>query len=408
MAEETAVPLFHHLQRWLRHVIVVTYLLGFLAMLVGIGFLLITGNRPAGRDVISYWAAGRLITAHANPYDAAAVLRLERAAGFSASARALIMRNPPYALPLVLPLGAFQLRGASLVWSLLLLASLALSVHFFWVACGRPANKVHLLGYTFVPALACVMTGQSALFALLGLTLFLWLNREHSFAAGLSLWLCALKPHLFLPFGVVVLLWAVSTRRYRLIAGAALALAASSAFAAWLDPAVWTHYSQMMHSPNLQKEFVPCLSYALRAIHHQAAWLQYIPAIAGCCWAIWFYWRRRETWNWVEDGALLMLVSLVVSPYSWVTDHAVLVPALLAGVRRATTKTQLAALVLASLLIEAAQFRGVSMHSAMFVLLSAYWLGWYLYVTRRSESYSDRTGEAAPSVLAEALASHSL
>ncbi len=383
MTEEIAVPPLHRLQHWIRHIAIIAFLLGFGAMLVGIGSLLITGNHPATRDVISFWSAGRQLVARADPYDAPTITALERSVGFSATAPVLIMRNPPYALPLVLPLGIFQLRAASLLWSLILMATLALSIHLFWIAYGRPPNRIHLLGFTFAPALACVMTGQTSLFALLGLVLFLRFHRERSFAAGISLWLCALKPHLFLPFAVVVLLWAIFNRRYRLIAGAVLALAATSAFATWLVPGVWTDYTRMMHSPNVQTEFVPCLSYALRALHPQAAWLEYAPAAAGCCWAIWFYLSRRETWSWIEDGALLMLVSLLVSPYSWLTDHAVLIPALLVGLYRATTQVQLALLALASLLIEVAQFTGVSMHSPVFILLPLYWLAWYLFTTRQ-------------------------
>ena len=383
MTEEIAAPPPHRLLHWLRHIAIVAFFLGFGAMLVGIGSLLITGNHPATRDVVSFWSAGRLVFARANPYDATTITALERSVGFSPKAAVLIMRNPPYALPLVLPLGAFQLRAASLVWSLILMTILVLSIHLFWIAYGRPANRIHLFAFTFSPALACIMSGQTSLFALLGLVLFLRFHRERSFAAGMALWLCALKPHLFLPFAVVVLLWAVFTRSYRLLAGSALAVAATSAFATWLIPGVWGDYSRMMHSPLVQAEFVPCLSYQLRALHPQAAWLQYAPAFAGCCWASWFYLRRRHTWNWIEDGALLMLVSLVVGPYSWLTDHAVLIPALLVGLYRATTRAQLALLGLASLLIEIAQFSGVSMHSSVFILLPLYWLAWYLFTTRQ-------------------------
>ena len=245
------------LRKVIEFVVVAICVVATSLMLLGIIVLLITGNHPGGRDVISFWAAARQMVAHADPYDAASILQLERTAGFPASAQSLIMRNPPSALALVLPLAAFQPRGASLLWSLLLLTSLGLSVHLFWLMRGRPANKVHLLGYTFGPALICIMGGQSALFALLGLVLFFRLHRQHSFWAGMALWLCALKPHLFLPFGVVVLLWIAQRRRYGVLAGAAVALASSSALAMWLDPAVWAQYLHMMRTPNIQAEFIP-------------------------------------------------------------------------------------------------------------------------------------------------------
>src|SRR5271170_6813297 len=66
----------------------------------------LSGHNAAGScDFVEYWAAGHQLVHHANPYDADAILRLEHAAGFPADEGALIMANPPWALPLVLPLG---------------------------------------------------------------------------------------------------------------------------------------------------------------------------------------------------------------------------------------------------------------------------------------------------------------
>jgi glycosyl transferase family 87 len=398
MPEETAAAP-SPLRRALEFVVVAICVLTTSLMLLGIIVLLITGNHPGGRDVISFWAAGRQVASHADPYAADSILRLERTAEFPASAQSLIMRNPPSALALVLPLAAFQPRGASLLWSLLLLASLGLAVHLFWEARGRPPNKLHLLGYCFGPALICVLGGQSGLFALLGLVLFLRLHREHSFLAGMALWFCALKPHLFLPFGVVMLLWVAQRRKYGVLAGTAVALAASSALAMWLDPAVWRQYFHMMHSPNIQAEFIPTLGYGLRrAVRPGAVWLQYLPAMIGCCWAVYFFRGRRERWDWMEDGALVMLVSLLVSPYAWVTDHAIVIPALLAGAYRATL-AQIAVLAVASSLLDIGQLLGNTMHSPSYILVPPFWLGWYLYVIWQGRS-GRRIEISAPDVAA--------
>jgi hypothetical protein len=363
----------------------------FAIFALGLSVLLLTGNNPHGRDVVSFWAAGRQILAHANPYDSASILQIERSAGFSDQSQVLLMRNPPSALCLVVPLGLFGLRTAALLWSLLLLAAMALSVHMLWAMLGRPRNKLHYLGYSFAPALLCILGGQTALFALLGLTLFLRFHRERPFVAGLSLWLCALKPHLFLPFAVVLLLWIVLTRSYRILVGAVMAIAASS-LAAWLlDPAVWSQYAQMMRSSGIEREFIPCLSVALRfAIHPRTMALQYIPALAACLWAIYFYWKRRTRWDWMQDGALLMLVSILASPYAWITDQALLVPALLVGVYRATTRAQLGALALASAVIEITPLTGKDLHSALYLWTTPFWLAWFLYASAKAHDQASQ------------------
>jgi hypothetical protein len=364
--------------------VVIVCTLAFGAFVIGLCVLLITGNNPSGRDVVSFWVAGRQIVHHANPYDADAVRTIERSVGFKDATQTLIMRNPPSALCLVVPLGLFGLRAGTLLWSSLLIACLIVSVHMLWEMHGRPRNKLHYLAYSFAPALTCILGGQTALFALLGLVLFLRFHLTRPVVGGFALWLCALKPHLFLPFAVVLLLWIVVTRSYRLLSAALLALVASSLIAWRLDPQVWMQYQQMMRSSGIENEFIPCVGIALRfAIDRNAMWLQYLPAIAGCAWAIAFYWHRRAAWDWSNDGAPLMLVSILVSPYGWLTDQTLVVPALLVGVYRATSRERLGALALASAAIEIAQIAGKGMHSAFYLWTTPFWLGWYLWVSAK-------------------------
>jgi len=375
----------HRGRTFVEFAVVIVCTLAFAAFALGICVLMLTGNRPGGRDFISFWAAGRQIVHHANPYDGARIFQIERSLGFPDGAQVLIMRNPPSALCLVMPLGLLGPRSASLFWSLLLLAAFAVSVHMLWVMHGRPDNKLHLLGYSFAPALACIFGGQTSLFALLGFVLFLRLPRKHPFLAGLSLWLCALKPHLFLVAGAALILWVVVSRSYRILAGLALAVISSSLVASYLDPSVWVEYRQMMHSSGLEHEFIPCLGVALRfVIDSRAMWLQYIPAVIGCAWAVHFYLLHRDRWEWMEHGALLMLVSILLSPYAWFTDQALLIPALLAGAYCATSRGQIEVLALASAVIEIEQLSGVTMHSALLLWTAPLWVGWYLYVSSRS------------------------
>jgi hypothetical protein len=113
---------------------------------------------------------------------------------------------------------------------------------------GCPPNRIHWLGFAFTPALICITIGQTSLLALLGLVLFLRFHRCHPFSAGAALWLCALKPHLFLPFAAALLAWIVVSRSYRLLAGAATALALTSAAAFLVDPTAWPDYIRLMRS----------------------------------------------------------------------------------------------------------------------------------------------------------------
>ncbi len=345
------------------------------------------GSAAAGtRDFVEYWASGHQLARHANPYDGNAILDLERSAGFPSGVAVLIMGNPPPALLLVLPLGFLGPTAAALLWSLLLLACLVASVRMVWIMHGCQKNQVHWLGYSFAPALSCLLSGQMTILLLLGLVLFLRLHRSRPFLAGVSLWLCLLKPHLFLPFGIVLIAWAIMTRSYKLLAGTVIALGASTAIVFSLDPLVWMHYVQMMSTERLDRMSIPCLSIMLRqGLSPNSIWLQYLPAALGCVWALAYFRKHYDHWGWMEHGSLLMLVSVLLAPYTWLFDQAILIPALLYAAYLTRSRSLIAILALASAVIEVGILRGLPLlHSAFFLWTAPVWLAWYLYATKRS------------------------
>jgi hypothetical protein len=352
----------------------------------------VSGKTLGATDFVARWATGQLIVRHLNPYDGNALLQVERAAGFPIHYGVMYMLNPPWTLPLVYPFGFMSLRIASLLWSALQLACLVVSVHLLWIMHGRSMNRRHYLGYTFAPALICLIMGQVTLPALLGLVLFLYLHRSHPFLAGMSLWLCMLKPHLFLPFGVVLLAWIVVSRSYRLLLGAAFSIVVSSAIAWPLAPMEWSGYLHVLRNPGSQWEFVPCVSVLLRVwISKDTAWLNYLPAALGSIWALAYFWPRRSTWDWTTNGSLLMLVSILVAPYAWLYDQALAIPALLHGAYVTRSRRVLAALALLSALVELALFGIVWRPETLYTwtLWSApAWVVWYLCAVANTQRHA--------------------
>ena len=348
----------------------------------------VAGNLAGSRDFVSYWATGRQLVHHANPYNRDAISAIEHAAGLDTRA-VLIMRNPPWALPLAWPLGFLGLRVAATLWSLLLFACLLISVRIIRQIYGFPPNRLHWLALSFTPALICLTMGQTALFSLLGLVLFLRWHHSRPFAAGASLWLCALKPHLFLPFAAALAAWIVVARAWKLVAGTAAALALSSAVAALIDPRAWPDYTHLMRSPAVENEFIPCLASAIRqwtAPH--AIWLQYLPAALGCLWALIYFWRRRAAWDWKTNASLLMLVSLAAAPYCWFYDQCLAIPALFQGACVTRSRKLLAVLALAILIMDV-EVCFVQIVSPLNLWTAPAWLIWYLFATMR-ESKPDR------------------
>ena len=352
----------------------------------------------ASRDFVVYWSTGQQLVHHGNPYDAAAMGALEHSTGFSAKG-SYYMRNLPWGLWLAWPLGFFSTRVASLPWSLLMLALLIASVRILWQMFGRRGSHLEWLGYCFPPGLLCVVNGQTSLLLVLGVILFLRLHRSRPFWAGAALWLCTLKPHLFLPFGFVLLAWIVVSRSYRIVLGTAAAMGAGCLLTACVDPAAWLQYAHWARTSGISSEYIPCLSVALRnLIDPRASWLAFVPSIAGCVWALVYFWPRRHAWDWLEDGSLVMLISLLVAPYCWIYDQCLALPAVLYGVCRSSSRTLLAVLASIYILIEVETFHSFWEASPWYLWIAPAWVAWFLLA--RASARGVQAPQASPTAAA--------
>lgn len=286
---------------------------------------------PVG-DFSAYWVAGHALLEHGNPYDSHYALNLQHAVG-ARSDIAYVMRNPPWLLFLTVPLGLLSYSSAWLLWNCALIVSLAVSARLVWTVYGGRASLVPLfVTFAFAPTLACLSVGQTAPLVLLGIAAFLRLQSRHEFCAGLALVLAAAKPQLLLPFWLLLLIWSVQARKWRIIAGAATGAVLSTAIAMLFDHAVVTHFFRMLPAESIQMQFIPSLGGWLRWMFGPP-WLQVAPAFVGIAWAVAHYVRHRSVWRW-EERLPMLLVSVLVAPYAWLLDEVVILPALLIAALR--------------------------------------------------------------------------
>jgi hypothetical protein len=358
------------------------------------------GNEATNRDYTEYWAVGHQLVHHGNPYDAPALLLILQAAGSKANEHThMILRNPPSALFITLPLGFVSVTTGAVLWSLALIAALMASIRLLWIMHGSPEDRLHLIGYMFPPVLACLLAGQIGIFLLLGVTLFLYFHESKPYLAGTALLLCALKPHLFMPFGLALLAWMVVRKDYRVLIGAGAAVLASVGLILCLDPSVWLHYFYGERAENIQALFIPCVSVLFRVvIDRKAVWLQFLPMLVGCVWGLWYFFTRRARWSWLDHGPLLLLVSVLVAPYAWFTDESILLPAILAGLYRASNAGRSLlpfAGIAGAALIEV--LAGVTLPSGLYLWTAPVWLAWYLYSVPATSSDSTIAVESGTS-----------
>jgi hypothetical protein len=357
-------------------------LLVFIAMLSFSLSFIVSAGRAANRDFIVYWASSQLLDKGANPYDPTAMTSLEHSEGWLQQEPALF-NNPPFTLVLTMPLGVLSARMANGLWIFLMVVCVVMSMHLIREIHGNPPNRIHLLGYTFGPILICLAAGQIVAFMLIGLVLFLLFYKSRPFTAGIALSVCAIKPHLLLPFGVALLLWTIHRKQARLVLGVATGILAACAIVLVVRPTVWGDYFTMLRSEHLENIFMPTPSAMLRlAIHPSWPWLQLVPAALACLWAAWYYLQHRGEWEWAGyEGYLLLLVSLFVAPRCWTTDEVLAVPALLALFYRGRHRVALGCLAAASVVATGELFFQVQPNSGLYVWTTTAWLACYLLAT---------------------------
>ena len=345
------------------------------------------------RDSIAYWSAGRLLVEHRNPYDQASVLDLERQYGYEAD-RPLVLRTPPWSLWMVLPLGLMSPLTAWCVWILLCLDSLlvAMSLCRRLYGGGTSRDLFSLVGYLFAPIPACLVSGQMGLVLLLGVILFLWLEDEKPLLAGTVLILPFAKPHLLSVFWLVLTLWIVLRRKQKVALGFTLAFGVTTAIALAFDPTVFQQYREMLQTASIGREFIPAVSGVIRLIFfRQQFWVQFVPLAVGIVWSLWFFRRHYSTWSWQQHGPALLVVSVLVSPYSWLADESVLLPAILQGVAflyearvgmKIRTKLTLVMFALLNLLLLLILRSKIPFATGIYFWSSLVWFGWYFYALR--------------------------
>jgi hypothetical protein len=284
-------------------------------------------------DFVEYWAAARLAARGENPYDPARVGQLETAAG--RDGEPLLMWNPPWTLPLVIPFGKLPAGLARLLWLVATFGTVLAAADAVWRDFGGPPETRAvgwLLAFFFVPTFLTLYLGQIAAAPLLGAVLYLrCLRRGRDFRAGACTALLAVKPHLFFLFWAALGLWVVGRRRWRVAAGAAFTLAAATLVAVWLDPAVLSQYHQALTETPPAQYRSPTLGTILRlAFGEERFGLQFFALLPGVIWLVPTWLRHRRSWEWDDRLPSLLFASLLTAPYgAWPFDLTVLLLPLL-------------------------------------------------------------------------------
>ncbi len=289
-------------------------------------------------DFVQSWAGGKLNFEGQNPFDPALIEREQIRAGGQPSGNYAIsiMLNPPWAIALVMPFGWLPYPISRLLWLVLSILFILVSSLLLWRKYSEHPQKrwvAILLAFTFGPAISVLEVGQITPFVLLGLCGFLYFSSDHKmdWLAGACLALASIKPQLALLFWVALLFWIIHQRRWPILFSAALSVC-SLLLITWIfNPHILQQYIGMLQSYRVSEWANPTIGAYLRffifGVDH--FWLQFLPvgiALIGFL----FYWRtNKSSWDWTRHFPLLLLVSIVTSPYMWTYDQIILLPAII-------------------------------------------------------------------------------
>jgi len=288
-------------------------------------------------DFNLYWASSKLLLGGRNPYDLAGLLEYQIIGGSTAETPVL-MYYPPWTLLFILPVGILDRQLSQLFWLLINTAIIFFSADQLWLYFdGSPKLRwvAWLAAFTFGPTFSALgYTGQITPIMLLGLTGFLLFHQRpgKEWLAGAFLLFAAIKPQVVYLFFVILILWLIHQRRWKLMIGFIAAIAAATSIVIFFYPSVILKFIANLTGNTPVAWATPTIGTYIRYYFHLAGfWIQFFPPAITTIVMIIIWYHHRSHWNWRKSLPWVLLLSLITSPYTWTYDYTPLVIPLLAG-----------------------------------------------------------------------------
>jgi hypothetical protein len=297
-------------------------------------------TQPGGdhyQDYLEYWAAGRLIVHGLNPYDRDLLYSLQVLQRPDLTGP-VMMWNPPWTLPLVMPFSLLPCPVGYVFWQMMLFVLVLGAAFWTWQLYDGPHGYLWLaavVSLIFVPTYFTFHFAQVSPVVWVGLVGFLYFEkRGQDWLAGAMTVLAAIKPQLVYLFALALLLWILQQRRYRVLGGAALAFLATSAISLTFNPQVFGQFWQALsqHPPTHFNS--PTLGTFLRlGLGKDEFRWQYVPTVVGVIWFLYHWHKQHRSWVWGEQAPVLLLASFLTASYgAWQFDQVVMLLPILQSV----------------------------------------------------------------------------
>jgi hypothetical protein len=248
-----------------------------------------------------------------------------------------IMFAPPWILPFLAWLGPFHFHTATSLWFIVSASAFGIAVAWLWEIYGhgeKPLWAIALAG-SFTSVILMFILGQIDSLLLFGIAGFLRYETKRPYLAGVFLFFPALKPQIVLLIWVVLLMEAAMVRKWKPLAGFALAFTVVNFAVLALRPSVFGEWWRTLQENRAFFFDTASIGVVLRHVTG-FSFAQYVPAMVALAWLLISKVKIpvERHWSWKEQMPVLLAVSLIAAPYSWYQDHVMLLPALfVAGVK---------------------------------------------------------------------------
>ena len=305
-------------------------------------------------DFITYWSAARVYLAGGNPYDPAQLAPLQQVFG-PVMLEMTTFWYMPWTLPFLAPLGWLAYSAAFLLCFGMSLACVLVGLGLVANRYGGHARSSWLslgLALAFAPLAIALVLGQITPLLLFGLAGFLYCEtRRRDLLAGCALAAVSVKPQLLYLFWVALLFWLIGTRRWRVVLGALLPVAAGCLVVALTNPGALLGY---LRSVNYAAYSIPPTLISALGL---PKWVSLAVPCLAVLWFAWYWRKHGASWQWQRELPLLVILSLATTPVVWTADLVLLLLPLVAIMARLSARSRaLAAALGFYLLLNAAMW----------------------------------------------------
>lgn len=296
--------------------------------IISIGLIILNGQFPLGRtpdDFIAYWSSGRLLLLGQDPYSPLDTMELTEEIGFGDSGLYLSYFYPPWTLPFFLPLSALAYPISRSIWFVISIVVFISCTLWIWNIYAGPIKKswiVILCIFLISPVIFALLEGQVTPFILLGIVGFMYFEERHKwFTAGALLALTTFKINILYLFWITLIIWVIYNKRWQVIAGLVVTLAFFTLIILIIHPNSFTEFLRNS-SENLPTYCTnPSLSSILCKLYDQReTWHILLGPILGVTWLIVYWQRLKDGWDWLNTTPMLIFISLITVPYTWMHD----------------------------------------------------------------------------------------